>query len=240
MTEWFEQWFGEEYLRLYPHRDEEEAARVVGLIEQHATLTGQRVLDLACGPGRHATQLAVRGASVVGLDLSMPLLSRAKYRDGPPLQLVRGDMRHLPFGTDSFDLVVNLFTSFGYFTDDSQHAAVLHETAAVLKRGGRFVLDYLNAPAVTRELVPHEIQRIGSREVTITRQISPDGRYVTKEIHLMDEGRSFLERVRLFAPDELALMLRDAGFAVRERLGDYDGGRLRAKSPRAIFLAERR
>ncbi len=102
------------------------------------------------------------------------------------------------------------------------------------------MLDYLNAPAVTRELVPHEVRRIGSREVTITRQISPDGRYVTKEIHLMDEGRSFLERVRLFAPDELALMLRDAGFAVRERLGDYDGGRLRAESPRAIFLAERR
>ncbi len=240
MTEWFEQWFGEEYLRLYPHRDDEEAARVVGLIEQHAALTGQRVLDLACGPGRHATQLAVRGASVVGLDLSMPLLSRAKHRDGPALQLIRGDMRHLPFGTDSFDLVVNLFTSFGYFTDDSQHAAVLHETAAVLKSGGRFVLDYLNAPAVTRELVPHEVRRIGSREVTITRQISPDGRYVTKEIHLMDEGRSFLERVRLFAPDELALMLRDAGFVVRERLGDYDGGRLHAESPRAIFLAERR
>ena len=74
MSEWFEHWFGEEYLELYPHRDAEEAARVAELLEARGVVRpGARVLDLACGAGRHAMALAHRGARVVGLDLSTPL-----------------------------------------------------------------------------------------------------------------------------------------------------------------------
>ena len=78
MTEWFEQWFGEEYLRLYPHRDDEDARQAVALVESVVPLPGTLVLDLACGPGRHAAQLIARRARVVGLDLSMALLRAAK------------------------------------------------------------------------------------------------------------------------------------------------------------------
>ncbi|NIM48205.1 MAG: methyltransferase domain-containing protein [Gemmatimonadales bacterium] len=240
MTEWFEQWFGEEYLRLYPHRDDKDAECLAELIQQYHPLDGRRVLDLACGPGRHATQFAARGARVVGFDLSMPLLSRAKHRGGPPLTLVRGDMRRLPFRPGTFDLVVNLFTSFGYFADDAQHRAVLHGAARVLRDSGTFVLDYLNAPTVVRTLVTHEVRKAGEQQIAVERRISADQRFVIKEIHLVDDGRSFVERVRLFSPSELEDMLAAAGLTVHERLGDYHGRQASDETPRVIFLAKRR
>lgn len=239
MSEWFEQWFGEEYLRLYPHRDDEDAERLVTLIDARVPLAARRVLDLACGPGRHAAQFARRGASVVGFDLSMPLLSRARHRPEPVVDLVRGDMRQLPFRSASFDLVVNLFTSFGYFADDVQHAQVLCEAADALRPGGAFVLDYLNAGFVRDTLVLHEEREVGERRVAVGRRISADDRFVIKEMHLVDDGRSFVERVRLFTREELESMVEAAGLAVRTRLGDYKGGAVSPSAPRVILLAER-
>ena len=238
MTEWFEEWFGEEYLRLYPHRDDRDAESVVALIRRHAEVHGRRTLDLACGPGRHARHLLDAGASVVGFDLSPALLARARHAVGPPLRLVRGDMRALPFAPGSFGVVVNLFTSFGYFTDDDEHRRVFREIARVLAPGGAFVIDYFNANHVRTTLVPHEEHEIGERRVATERRISVDGRFVIKEIRMMDEGRSFLERVRLFTPEELQAMLGEAGLTVRKRFGDYDGGPIANGSPRAILLTE--
>jgi SAM-dependent methyltransferase len=236
VTEWFEQWFGEEYLRLYPHRDDEDASAAVALIDRLYPLGGLRALDLACGPGRHASQLAARGARVTGLDLSLPLLSLARARTRGAVNLVRGDMRHLPFRAGAFDVVVNLFTSFGYFADDAQHAAVIAGSRALLRRGGVFVLDYLNDATVRARLVPHEERRISSQHVVIERSIAADGRYVLKEMHLLNDGRSFLERVRLFTPDELMRLLEGAGFVVRHRFGDYGGGPDAPDAPRLILI----
>ncbi len=239
MTEWFEQWFGEEYLRLYPHRDDADAVQLVTLIDGRRPVAERAVLDLACGPGRHAAQFAARGAEVVGVDLSLPLLSRARHRDGPPLRLVRGDMRELPFRDRTFHLVVNLFTSFGYFADDAQHRRVLETASRLLVPGGTFVIDYLNAGSVRAALVPHEERRVGSRRVTIARRLTPDGRFVLKEMQLADDGRSIVERVRLFSPGELEAMLVAAGLAVKERYGTYDGAPLADGAPRTILFADR-
>ncbi len=239
MTEWFEQWFGEEYLQLYPHRDDEDAQRMVSLINDRIGVAGRFVLDLACGPGRHAEALAQLDARVIGFDLSMPLLRRARVRMQPPLQLVRGDMRYLPFASRSFDLVVNLFTSFGYFADDRQHRRVLQNVATVLKPQGTFVLDYFNATWVRSTLVPRDERTLGSRRVATERRISADDRFVIKEIQLVDEGHSFLERVRLFAPHALERMLTDAGFSVTARFGGYGAEPLADDAPRAIFVASR-
>ncbi len=237
MTEWFEQWFGEEYLRLYPHRDEQDAGEAVALVDQAVSLAGRRALDLACGPGRHAMHLAARGARTVGFDLSLPLLARARSRAGSTVQFVRGDMRQLPFGPATFDVVVNLFTSFGYFAEDAQHVTVLRSVATLLTRGGSFVLDYFNAPWVRRALVPREERVVGRQRVIVERQISADERYVTKEMHLLDDGRSFVERVRLFTPDDLERLLASAGLRVTHRFGDYAGGPLTPAAPRAILVS---
>jgi SAM-dependent methyltransferase len=238
MTDWFAEWFGEDYLQLYPHRDDEDAREALALIEGVVPLSGRRVLDLACGPGRHAAQLIEKGARVTGLDLSAPLLARARERLPQTVSLVRGDMRRLPFADRSFEVVVNLFTSFGYFADETQDLAVLGEATRTLVPGGTLVLDYFNADLVRENLIPAEEQILGGKPVKISRRISDTGRFVIKEI--MPEGsRHYTERVRLLSPGELERLLRSSGLKIRERFGAYDGRPLAAESPRAIFVAER-
>ncbi len=238
MSEWFTRWFGKEYLDLYPHRDEREARAVVRMIRNLvAPHPNGRALDLACGSGRH-TRALCRHIWTVGLDLSMDMLHVA-LSESPTVPYVRADMRVLPFGADTFDLVVNLFTSFGYFSSDDENRAVLHEVSYVLRSGGIFVLDYLNADQVKKTLVPHDTRRVGGRVVTQDRRISADGRYVEKQISATGLDHTVTERVRLFEPDELRGLLHDAGFSVERELGDYSAGPLKAESPRAIFVAKR-
>jgi SAM-dependent methyltransferase len=236
MTEWFEEWFGEEYLQLYPHRDAAEAERAVALIRARTGLEpGWRVLDVACGAGRHARAFEVAGAWCVGLDLSAALLRVARGVTGIPL--VRADMRALPVRAGSMDLTVNLFTSFGYFERDTEHAAALHEMVATLRPRGWFVIDFLNAAAVRTGLVPRERRQVGGAEVAVARSVSPDGRYVCKTITTAG-GRSFTERVRLFAADEIEAMLAQAGVTIRHRYGDYDASPLAPESPRTLLFGQ--
>ncbi|MEE8477753.1 MAG: class I SAM-dependent methyltransferase [Gemmatimonadales bacterium] len=236
MAEWFEQWFGEEYLALYPHRDQADAEKAVALIERTIPWQpGMRVLDIASGPGRHAVALEARGVSPVGVDLSMALLRKAQEVTGSPL--VRADMRHLPVRDESCDLALNLFTSFGYFGTDAEHRAALSGMIATLRHGGWFVLDFLQADLVRRTLVPEDHTILGGQAVHIRRRISDDDRYVVKEIDT-GNGRVFEERVRLFSPAELESML-STGLEIVARFGDYDGGPLTPDSPRAFLIGRR-
>jgi SAM-dependent methyltransferase len=242
MSEWFEKWFGEEYLALYPHRDEREAAAAVGLVESNlGGIEVKRALDLACGAGRHSRLLSERWWTA-GFDLSAALLARAKAAD-PAGFYVRGDMRALPFVDHGFDLVVNLFTSFGYFDNDAQHLRVLAEVARVTRRGGKFVLDFLNSDQVRGTLVPRESSNIGGRSVEVRREISADDRFVVKTIASGGEGaaadQTFIERVRLFDRMDLETMLEESGFGVEQVLGDYAGGAHSESSPRTIMFAIR-
>ena len=135
MSEWFEEWFGEEYLELYPHRDQAEADRAVALVGRASGLRpGWRVLDVGCGAGRHARAFRAAGARCVGLDLSWTLLRVARQVTDAPL--VRADMRALPIRPRSMDLTVSLFTSFGYFEHDEEHLGALREMAGHAAAGG--------------------------------------------------------------------------------------------------------
>src|SRR5262249_2792691 len=97
-----------------------------------------------------------------------------------------------------------------------------------------------NAPLTRHTLVPFERKQVGDRWVRQARVISDDGRFVTKTIHIEENEREYVERVRLFEPDELMKMLRTAGFDVASLHGDYSGGGWTATSPRAIVVAQRR
>ena len=233
MPEWFEEWFGEEYLQLYPHRDEAEAERAVALIVGATGLAaGWRVLDVGCGAGRHARAFRAAGARCTGLDLSLTLLRVARGVTDAPL--VRGDMRRLPIRAGSMDLTVSLFTSFGYFERDEEHAAALGEMVATIRDGGWFVIDFLNAAEVRRRLVARERLAVRGGTAQVSRAMSADGRYVCKTI-VTPGGRSFTERVRLFEQDQMASMLSEAGVRVVHRFGDYHAAPLRADSPRTIL-----
>jgi SAM-dependent methyltransferase len=233
MAEWFEEWFGEDYLQLYPHRDQAEAERAVALVARATGLRpGWRVLDVGCGAGRHARAFRAAGARCVGLDLSPTLLRIARGVTDAPL--VRADMRELPIRPASMDLTVSLFTSFGYFERDEEHAGALREMAGTLRPGGWFVIDFLNPSEVRAGLVPREQVPVLGGEVDVTRSVSPDGHYVCKSI-VTPDGRKFVERVRLFEPAEISAMLGDAGIDVRHRFGDYEAGPLGPGSPRTIL-----
>jgi SAM-dependent methyltransferase len=235
-VEWFEEWFGEEYLQLYPHRDHAEAERAVGLILGTVGYRpGWRVLDVACGAGRHALALQAAGLRCTGVDLSATLLRVAQRVTDAPL--VQADMRYLPIRPASMDLTVNLFTSFGYFEHDEEHAAALREMVSTVRPRGWFAIDFLNPSVVRSQLVPREVIRVVQGEVEVGREVSADGRYVCKTIRTPGHRR-FVERVRLFEPHEMDAMLAAAGIKVRARYGDYGGAPLESGSPRSILVGQ--
>ena len=236
MSEWFADWFGEDYLALYPHRDEADADKAIGLIERTIDWRpDMRVLDIASGPGRHAAALESRGVTPIGIDLSITLLRLARERSSAPL--VRADMRWLPVRAATMDLTLNLFTSFGYFATDEEHSTVLTGMIDTVRPGGWFVLDFLNASMVRNTLVPEGEAMMGSTPVRIRRRLSRDDRFVIKEIDPGD-GRLYSERVRLFTPDELRSMMTSQLDEV-SAFGDYDGNPLTSDSARTFLVGQR-
>lgn len=240
-AEWFREWFGEAYLSLYPHRDEDEAARGVDLFLRHARLAeGARVLDLACGAGRHLARLRAAGLGATGVDLSSPLLRDAATRPGVAGRLVRGDMRALPFRDGAFEGLVNFFTSFGYFLTPDEDVRVIAEIRRVLRRGCPFLVDYLNAARVIARLEPETMSERGGRRVRQTRWV--EGDHVFKRIEILDEGDGepdvYHERVRLYRPETLEALLARHGLNVERRHGSYDGADFEPGSPRLILLGE--
>jgi SAM-dependent methyltransferase len=243
MSDWFRDTFGEEYAQLYAHRDEREAAQMVDLIERGTPARpGARVLDAPCGTGRHARIFAGRGYRVWGLDLSVPLL-RLALAGGGGITYVRGDIRQLPFRPESFDLVVNLFSSFGYFETDEENAAVFAEFARVCARGGYFVFDFFNEQHLRAQLVPQTHRRTPDGWVVRElRTISGSPERVRKQIHIetaSGETRELVESVRLFTRHDIETMMTLNGFGVEEAFGDYAGSPFEASSPRLLLKARR-
>lgn len=243
-TPWFRDWFGSEYLALYPHRDGAEARRAVEMLAKATgRAPGTRVLDLACGAGRHLAELQRMGYRAVGLDLSFRLLDAARERaKGAPL--VRGDMRILPFQAEAFDVATSYFTSFGYFDDEAGDLRVLAEVRRVLAPGGAFLLDFMNAGAVVENLRREDRRTVSGVAVVQERRLVEGGRVVEKRIRIgAREGtpeRTFVERVRLYGPDELVAMMDTVGLASAAVFGGYDRSPFGPRSPRCIVLAKAR
>lgn len=238
---WYRRWFGEAYLEVYPHRNESEAEEVVQLLLEHAPLPpGARILDLACGAGRHLRPMARRGLAPVGLDLSFPLLRRAREAN-PREALVRGDMRWLPFGPGSFAAVASFFTSFGYFSDDRDNERVVGEIRRVLGPRGFLFLDFLNAQRVRDTLSPRDEVELDGRRMIQERRLVESGRAVEKTIRLDGTAGGpaevFRERVRLYSADELTELLVRQGLHPAEWFGSYGGDALAPSAPRVIVLA---
>lgn len=233
--EWFERWFGQRYLELYPHRNDEEARQGVQTLLELASLeSGARVLDLACGAGRHLRPLDEAGHTAVGLDLSWPLLAEARVRH-PKARLVRGDMRWLPFRSGAFDAVASFFTSFGYFATPAEDRLVAAEIRRLLRPGGVFVLDFLNADRVAAHLVPRDVQTVGGATITQRRVI--ENGVVIKKIIVERDGKQeeFEERVRLYGRDALERLLTHSGLRTDRALGDYTGEEFGSDSSRLIL-----
>lgn len=237
---WYKEWFGEEYLELYSHRDDSEADGNADFVERH--LLGPRpraVLDLACGAGRHTAALRRRGYRTLGVDLSLTLLARMRASGLPR---VAGDMRRLPFKPESFDWVLNFFTSFGYFAAERENFLVLEEIARVLTPGGLFLIDLMNPGPALAGLKPSERQLLDGREAEIERWYDAGSQRMQKRIVVRSFGeppRTFLESVRLYQPEEVTIGLRWAGLEVESLFGNFHGDPYERDSERLILIGHK-
>ena len=229
---WYQEWFGEEYLELYAHRDEAEAREQVQFFQRQCGMVRGEVLDLACGMGRHMTILQAAGYRAVGCDLSFTLL-RAGFEEYGPMAVTRADMRSLPFCTASFGGLVNFFTSFGYFATEQENQQVVYEMARVLAPDAVFLFDYLNVDRELDRLVTKEDQ--GS--VHIERWFDPSDRSFNKRITIGD--KRYLERVRGYDLAEISAMFTSAGMVIHSVFGDFTGAPYEPSSPRLILVGRR-
>lgn len=233
---WYKEWFGEEYLDLYAHRNEEEARSHVVFLNRQIGMVEGPLLDLACGSGRHLQELIEAGYSAVGFDLSWTLLRSAVRRRGD-LRLVRADMRLLPFCDRQFSALVNFFTSFGYFESDHENLEVVREMARVMENNAPFLFDYLNVDRERKHLVVHETKMQDGKTIEIDRWFNESSGMFNKRIRI--DGRTYLERVRGYDLDEIATMFTSAGFALENSFGDFEGEPFGPDSPRLILVGKR-
>jgi SAM-dependent methyltransferase len=245
---WYESFFGRDYLDVYAYqfneqRARKEAAFALGSLDLKA---GQKVLDLCCGQGRHAVQLAAAGCAVTGLDLSQHYLDMAQSearKAGVDLETVRADMREIPF-EGRFDAVVNMFSSFGYLESEVEDAKVVSAVARALKPGGRLLMDLLN-----REWVIANYQQKDWHE-------DADGTLYLEQRHFdLDSSRNHVtftvirpngerreiggHHIRLYTLREIRGLLTAAGLDFERAYGGFEGEDYSIDSRRMIVIARK-
>lgn len=209
-------------------------------------MPGQKVLDLACGYGRHAIPLARKGINITGMDSCERYLRMAREKaEGLPLRFVEKDMRKMEF-LGEFDAVYCFFTSFGFF-DDETNFDVLRRVASALRPGGRFLLDIQNKELYGAGEPGHqefsEFERDGKRLALLSKgSFDPDSGRVSITLSLYGEPDGPLRMefsIRLYSLPELRWLLKQAGMAATRTFGGSDASPYRIDSPRLIVVAEK-
>lgn len=244
---WYAEAFGEQYLRSHqyfrsPEQTRLEVARIMQLLNPRR---GANVLDLCCGDGRHAIELAQHGYAVTGFDLSEVLLQRAMVdaeRAGVAVRWVQGDMRELPFEAE-FDAAINVFTSFGYLESEEEDQRVLQQICKSLKPDGLFLQEIALLSSFVRAYqpvraarFPEEVLLVSEREFDILTSrlhdlmtlLYPDGRRTSSEYH-----------IRFYSPPEVLRMLRVAGLEVERTTAGLLDTELRLDSTYLVTVSRK-
>ncbi|MBI1267749.1 MAG: methyltransferase domain-containing protein [Cryomorphaceae bacterium] len=238
-SDWFKAWFNSPYYhKLYDNRNDAEAEEFIHQLVNYLNLDkSATVLDLACGDGRHCRVFANKGFDVTGIDLAPESIKVAKEKSGPHQRYGVADMRTFDLHR-KFDLITNLFTSFGYFDSSIENSKVLGRIHTHLQPNGIFVLDFLNLTLLERTLVANEVIEKGGVRFNISRKI--EGGRIIKKINFDDNGNAYehTEFVQALSIDELTSLFVDAGFKILATFGDYFLNEyIRAESPRVILVA---
>jgi SAM-dependent methyltransferase len=240
--------FREEYFDIYgPMLPQERSTREVeGIVNLLNLPPGSRILDLACGHGRHAIPLAERGYRVTGQDLSDVFLDRARAAAnacGVTVDWVHSDMREIPF-VDEFDAVINIFTAFGYFESDAEDERVLHEVHKALRPGGRVLLELMHRDALVRGFQPYGVQRRedGLLVIEERRFDQQTGRNTVRVTLIYPDGHrsSWGHDARIYTVTELAGLLARSALDVVAVHGGLDGGPLTLDSRRLVVIGQKR
>lgn len=221
--DWVKEWFGSPYYKiLYQHRDEFEAQEFVeNLLKYLEPVEGSRMLDIACGDGRHAEQLAEHGYDVTGIDIAHESIEKAKARENEHIHFYEHDMR-MPFYINYFDYAFNFFTSFGYFTNDRDNLMAAKSFAKSLKKDGILVVDYLNKDVVLNNLVCEQTIERGSYTFDIKKEVK-NGK-ILKHINFLDADnnpKSYTETVAAFSLSDFVALFQKAKLSLVGTFGDY-------------------
>ncbi|HIG32307.1 MAG TPA: class I SAM-dependent methyltransferase [Flavobacteriales bacterium] len=219
---WFANWFDSPYYHiLYKNRDDKEAEFFIENLVQHLHIKKRnKLLDIACGKGRHAKYFNSLGLNVVGVDLSFNSITAAKKDENETLQFFIHDMREV-YQENHFDVVTNLFTSFGYFEKDEDEQKAINAMASNLKKEGILVIDFMNAKNVMVNLVASEIKIIDGITFNIKRSVRNN--HIIKDIHISDSKTKhhFQEKVKALTLANFSDFIANAGLKIIDIFGNY-------------------
>ncbi|QPH39490.1 class I SAM-dependent methyltransferase [Pedobacter endophyticus] len=219
---WFQYWFNSPYYHiLYQERNNAEAEFFIDNLTNYLDpVVDAKMLDIACGKGRHAIYLNKKGFDVTGIDLSEQSIKFAKKFENDKLHFLVHDMRRL-FYINYFDIALNLFTSFGYFDTEKEHVDALKTFRKCLKANGILVIDYFNTEKIIGNLNHCETKSLDDITFNITKTVV-DGKII-KKINFEDKHKvyNFEERVQAFTFDNFERMLTKAGMVVQKAFGNY-------------------
>ena len=234
--EWFKSWFDSPYYNLlYDHRNHEEARSFIQQLVHELDLPpSASALDVGCGNGRHAIYISELGYNVLGIDLSPSKIEEAKKFESESLTFAQHDMRN-PISEKSFDVIFNLFTSFGYFKNDSEHKHVIELFNQQLNVGGYFVFDFLNIHKAIESLPSAATAAKNGVTFEISKRLEKN--HIIKEIQVQEGEvtQHFCEEVRAFSRQELFNLFQQSGF------GDYNLSPFELlHSERLILIAQKK
>ncbi len=222
-TEWYKDWFASDYYQLvYKHRDNNDAKRFLELILSKIELTKDSIiLDAACGAGRHLKYLQEVGyKNLNGFDLSLPLLKNAK--DNKVKNVINSDIRTV-FYKCKFDLILNIFTSFGYFEDDRDNFLFFNNAKEFLRPEGILVFDYFNTNYLVKNLVLESNSKIDDIAINEKRRIEKERVEKTIILKTNEMQINFKESVKLYSPEFLINRFQEIGYKVCGIYGSYNG-----------------
>ena len=234
---WFAHWFDSPYYHtLYKHRDEKEAQHFIDNLVAHLQIKkDSNLIDIACGKGRHATYFNSLGLNVVGVDLSPNSIASAKKNENETLQFSVHDMREI-YQKNHFDVVTNLFTSFGYFDNEKDEQRALNAMATNLKSEGVLIIDFMNAEKVIANLVLKEQKIIDGITFNITRKT--ESNHIIKDIEILDKvvKQHFQEKVKALTLDDFSNFISKAGLKIIDIFGNYKLERFEIKTSDRLIL----
>lgn len=237
---WFENWFNSKYYHiLYKNRDHKEAVFFLDNIIKNININNGRILDVACGKGRHAKYLNHLGFNVTGIDLSKNSIEFANRDSNENLKYFVHDMRSV-FKKNHFDLVTNLFTSFGYFENQEDEQTTINAMSNNLKEGGLLLIDFMNVKKVISSLVTSESKEIDGIKFLIERKY--DENHIIKKIIIKDKDSdlNFQEKVRALTLYDFDVMLKKANMKIVDLFGDYSLNEFNAiDSDRLIIISRK-
>ncbi|WP_347157579.1 class I SAM-dependent methyltransferase [Pontibacter chitinilyticus] len=239
--EWFSTWFDSPYYHiLYNNRNASEAQLFMdNLLRYLHPKPHEKILDLACGKGRYSLYLSQQGFDVTGIDLSEHSIAFAKQFENDHLHFEVHDMRE-KYKPHTFDFILNLFTSFGYFDNETENVVALCAAADSLKHGGKLVIDFMNTDRTIAHLVATEQKEVQGITFHIHRGV--ENGFIVKTIRFQDQDQEycFEERVRALRMEDFKVYFAMAKLRLVEVFGNYKLAPFDSeKSERMIFVLKK-